>query len=62
MYSEKINELFSEQLSAWELARLNYRGLSNVRTRKLSFDGFEVQVQFNPARIKSTSAKVDVRS
>jgi len=62
MYSEKINELFSEQLSAWELARLNYRGLSKVRTRKLSFDGFEVHVQFNPARIISSSAKVDVRS
>lgn len=62
MYSEKINELFSEQLSSWELARLNYRELSKVRTRKLSFDGFEVQVQFNPARIISSSAKVDVRS
>ncbi|MFZ2340722.1 MAG: DUF4922 domain-containing protein [Bacteroidales bacterium] len=62
MYSEKITELFSEQLSAWELARLNYMGLSKVRTRKLSFGGFEVQVQFNPARIVSSSAKVDVRS
>lgn len=62
MYSEKINELFSEQLNSWELARLNYRGLSKVRTRKLSFDGFEVYVQFNPARIISSSAKVDVRS
>ena len=62
MYSERINELFSEQLGAWELARVNYRELSKVRIRKLSFDGFEVQVQFNPARIISSSAKVDVRS
>ncbi|MBN2665337.1 MAG: DUF4922 domain-containing protein [Bacteroidales bacterium] len=62
MYSEKINELFSQQLNDWELARINYRGLSKVRTKKLSFGLYEVYVQFNPARIISSSAKVDVRS
>lgn len=62
MYTEKINELFSEQLTDWELARINYRGLSKVRTKKLAFSGYEVHVQFNPARIISSSAKVDVRS
>ncbi len=62
MYSDRINELFSEQLNNWELARMNYMGLSKVRTKKLAFDGFEILIQFNPARITSSSAKVDAGS
>lgn len=59
MLSNRIDELFSDQLAGWELAGINYRNLSMVRTKRLSFGGFEVLVQFNPARITSSSAKVD---
>jgi len=62
MYTEKINELFSSQLHDWELARTNYRQLEKVRTRKLDFGTFEVSVQFNPERMRSSAAKVDARS
>ena len=59
MYSDRIDKLFSEQLQNWELAGNNYRGLSKVRVRKIALGGFEVLLQFNPARITSSSAKVD---
>jgi ATP adenylyltransferase/5',5'''-P-1,P-4-tetraphosphate phosphorylase II len=62
MYSDKINELFSLQLNEWELARINYRQLEKVRTRRFSFGSFEVLVQYNPERIRSSAAKVDAKS
>lgn len=62
MYSDRIDELFSYQLQDWELARLNYSLLEKVRTRKLDFGTFEVSVQFNPERMRSSAAKVDARS
>jgi ATP adenylyltransferase/5',5'''-P-1,P-4-tetraphosphate phosphorylase II len=62
MYSDKINELFASQLREWELARLNYNQLEKVRTRKFGFGTFEVCVQFNPERIRSSAAKVDAKS
>jgi ATP adenylyltransferase/5',5'''-P-1,P-4-tetraphosphate phosphorylase II len=62
MYSDKIDSLFTSQLQEWELARLNYSLLENVRTRKLDFGTFEVSVQFNPERMRSSAAKVDARS
>jgi len=62
MYTGKINELFAEQLSDWSLAKLNYSQLEKVRIRKFSFGTFEVVVQYNPERIRSSSAKVDAKS
>jgi hypothetical protein len=62
MYSEKIDSLFTRQLREWELARLNYSQLEKVRIRKLDFGSFEVFVQFNPERIRSSAAKVDIKS
>jgi len=62
MYSDKIDALFTGQFQEWELARHNYSLLENVRTRKLDFGTFEVSVQFNPERMRSSAAKVDTRS
>jgi ATP adenylyltransferase/5',5'''-P-1,P-4-tetraphosphate phosphorylase II len=62
VYSDRINELFSQQLNEWELARINYRQLEKVRTRRFSFGSFEVFVQYNPERIRSSAAKVDAKS
>ena len=62
MYTDKINELFTAQISEWSLAKLNYSQLEKVRIRKFSFGTFEVLVQYNPERIRSSSAKVDARS
>ena len=54
---KKIETLFAEQTQSWKLAKENYEALKKVRHRSFSFDGFDVKVQFNPARIISTSAK-----
>ena len=60
---EEINQLFDEQLSNWELARENYKSLGQVKVKTLiAADGQEYKVQFNPARIVSSAAKVDARS
>ncbi len=55
-------DLFSSQLINWELARINYEGLKTVKTKSFSFGDFDVKVQFNPARIISSGAKVDAKT
>lgn len=60
--SEQARQLIKDQQKEWELARKNYAGLNSVRTRKLAFDGFDMKVQFNPERIRSSAAKVDAKS
>lgn len=60
--SEKVNELFSSQLSEWELARSNYNQLALVRTRSLDYGTFKILVQFNPERMISSAARVDPKS
>lgn len=60
--SDKINDLFKLQLNEWDLAAFNYRQLENVRLKKLDFKDFEILIQFNPERMRSSAAKVDVKS
>ena len=60
--NQQIKSLFHEQVSNWELARVNYEGLKTVRTKLFHFNDFEVTIQYNPARIASTGARVDNRS
>jgi hypothetical protein len=62
LYTDKVNDLFSAQFSEWELAKINYNQLGKVKTRRLGFGSFEVLVQFNPERIRSSAAKVDSKS
>ena len=58
----QVNELFEQQLSVWEMARNNFEGLKTVQIREFDFDGFAVKVQFNPARMVSSGAKVDAKT
>jgi len=58
----QIKSLFNEQISNWPLARNNFAGLKTVKTKTFSFGDFEVKVQFNPARIVSSGAKVDEKT
>lgn len=62
MDSQQAKELLQEQLQVWDLARNNYKALENVETREFAFDEFAIRVQFNPARIQSSAAKVDSKS
>lgn len=58
----QIKNLFNSQIGDWELASTNFEGLKTVQTKSFSFDDFEVRVQFNPARIVSSGAKVDAKT
>jgi hypothetical protein len=61
-FSGKTRDLFEGQFREWSLARDNYRQLDEVRVRKVSFNGYDITVQYNPGRITSSAAKVDARS
>ncbi|MDR1526208.1 MAG: DUF4922 domain-containing protein [Dysgonamonadaceae bacterium] len=59
---DKVNQLFKDQFIHWELARKNYKALEQVKTKTLDVNGYRYKVQFNPARILSSAAKVDSQS
>lgn len=61
-YASAADYLFNSQLNSWELMKKNYEALKNVQTKSFWFDGFKLKVQFNPERMKSTSADVDEKS
>lgn len=60
--SDGIKQLLDQQLGEWQLAKTNYDALANVESKDFSFGSFVVRVQFNPARIQSSNAKVDAKS
>lgn len=60
--NQTINTLFTRQLASWETARNNYAALSQVQVKELNVHGIPYKVQFNPARIVSSGAKVDAKS
>ena len=57
-----IQNLFNDQLDTWMLAKNNYAALEQVRVKELVVNGIGYKVQFNPARIVSSAAKVDSKS
>ena len=60
--SELCLNLLEEQKKDWPGLAAAHKGLANVRARLLSCVGYDVCVQFNPARIVSSSAAVDQES
>ena len=56
MEDSSISRFFNRQLEMWEDARHRFRDLKHVAVRQLSD---QLKVQFNPARIVSTGAKID---
>ncbi len=58
--ASRAHFLLRQQKETWPLLRAGYEGLSGVRTRTIDLDdGFGVRLQWNPARIVSSSANVD---
>ena len=54
--------LLVQQKGVWDMLRTGYDTLQSVRTKVYDFGGLQIKVQFNPGRLISTSAKVDVAS
>ncbi|MFI5236624.1 MAG: DUF4922 domain-containing protein [Ignavibacteriales bacterium] len=61
-YSTSAEFLHNSQINSWELMKNNFEALKKIETKTFLFDGFKINVQFNPGRIKSTSAEVDENS
>ena len=57
-----LMRFFHRQLQTWDDVRQRYRDLEQVETRELVGDTFVMQAQWNPARMRSTGAKIDAKS
>ena len=55
-------ELIARQLEAWPEAARAYAALDKAQTRGLKVWGKEVILQHNPARVRSSAAKIDAQS
>ena len=62
MPESSLQRFFDRQLDVWPDVRRRYRELNAVKTRELSLGPATVVLQWNPARIGSTGAKIDSRS
>jgi len=57
-WAEQSKKLLEDQKLSWPLLKENYQNFSVVKNRTFEFDGFEIKIQFNPARLKSSSADI----
>ena len=58
MKQDKIHKFVGDQLSQWPLACGNFRALKDVSVREVEVGGLTVMLQFNPARMISSAAKL----
>jgi len=58
MASSDIHSFVSGQLSEWPLARDNFKALEGIRVKEMEVNGLTVRLQFNPARMISSAAKL----
>ncbi len=63
---EQIDKLIEQQLREWQLVRDNYAALDEARYREVilenSLDKSRIVLQYNPKRLRSSSAKIDAAS
>ena len=62
MNSIDLLQLYNGQLQEFELAKKNYTDLQQAVYRDIPFDLFRLRIQYNPARMISTNARIDVRT
>lgn len=56
---QRLQTFFENELSAWQDARQRFEDLGRVQVREIDVDGLQLSLQFNPARMVSTGAKID---
>lgn len=59
MSHDEVATFIETQLLNWPLAKKNYDALMAVKRRQVMIGNFPVEIQWNPARIVSTGAKID---
>ena len=62
MNSKDLLQLYNGQLQEFELAKKNYTDLQQAVYRDIPFDLFRLRIQYNPARMISTNARIDAGS
>lgn len=62
MEDNPLNRFFCRQMDTWQEARMRFRQLKGVQTREAvpcNGSSMDLKLQFNPARIVSTGARMD---
>ena len=54
-----LTRFFDRQLEKWDQARSNYRDLCNAQSREIAVGDTLLRIQWNPARMVSTGARID---
>ena len=62
MADSPLQRFFNRQLEKWEAARQRYHDLRSAKTRELAVGAYSIQVQWNPARMVSTGARMDQKT
>ncbi len=58
MQAIDINSFFRQEKKDWTLVRENYHSFEKVLFKSFAFDGFEIKVQFNSERFRSSGANI----
>ncbi|MBN2807312.1 MAG: DUF4922 domain-containing protein [Prolixibacteraceae bacterium] len=62
VWEEKIEAMFQQQMQTWPLARDHYQQFQQVKKRTLNFEDFRIDLQYNPARERSTCADLQPKT
>lgn len=57
-----MNDFIEQQLAVWPMARQNYLDLGKTQRHVFNLGPLPAAVQLNPARVRSTGARVDKKS
>jgi Domain of unknown function (DUF4922) len=60
--SGELTDFLNEQKKSWPLLRDNYDALKHLLTRSFNVSGITLKAQFNPARIRSSSADISAEA
>jgi len=60
--SQEVEQFFQDEMTEWKEAASHYEDLKGVKQRVLQGEDYSMTVQWNPARIVSTAAKIDTAS
>ena len=61
-YSDAANFYFNQQIKEWPQLKIAYESLNSIQEKTYWFDNFKIIAQYNPNRIKSTTANVEENS
>ena len=61
-WNEKIEYMYHQQFETWNMARNHYHHFESVQKRDIQFDKFQITIQFNQARARSTCADLSKKT